>query len=155
MFEWFQRLLDWLRSLFWKQELEITLLGLEGAGKTTFVNVLTTGVFHEDMQPTIGFNMKHIQKGRVKIKIWDIAGQPRFRHMWERYCRKVSAIIFMVDSADKDKLETATENLHKLFENQTENGKKLKLFAISIFMKIQQFFNFFSTELFKEHRYWC
>ena len=130
MFEWFQRLLDWLRSLFWKQELEITLLGLEGAGKTTFVNVLTTGVFHEDMQPTIGFNMKHIQKGRVKIKIWDIAGQPRFRHMWERYCRKVSAIIFMVDSADKDKLETATENLHKLFENQTENGKKLKLFAI-------------------------
>lgn len=28
-----------------------------------------------------------------------ISGQPRFRSMWERYCRGVSAIVFVVDSA--------------------------------------------------------
>jgi ADP-ribosylation factor-like protein 8 len=27
------------------------------------------------------------------------SGQPRFRSMWERYCRGVSAILFVVDSA--------------------------------------------------------
>lgn len=27
------------------------------------------------------------------------SGQPRFRSMWERYCRGVSAIVFVVDSA--------------------------------------------------------
>ena len=31
--------------------------------------------------------------------------QPRFRSMWERYCRGVNAIVYMVDAADHDKIE--------------------------------------------------
>ena len=49
--------------------------------------------------------MRKITKGNVTIKLWDIGGQPRFRSMWERYCRGVNAIVFMVDAADEDKLE--------------------------------------------------
>lgn len=29
-----------------------------------------------------------------KLQIWDIGGQPRFRSMWERYCRGVNAIVW-------------------------------------------------------------
>jgi hypothetical protein len=36
----FQKLLDWVRSLFWKEEMELTLVGLQYSGKTTFVNVI-------------------------------------------------------------------------------------------------------------------
>ena len=36
----FQRLLDWFKSLFWKEEMELTLVGLQYSGKTTFVNVI-------------------------------------------------------------------------------------------------------------------
>jgi len=32
------RILDWFRSLFWKEEMELTLVGLQYSGKTTFVN---------------------------------------------------------------------------------------------------------------------
>ena len=67
--------------------------------------------------------MRKITKGRVTIKLWDIGGQPRwyfakkkiifkvvfiecrFRSMWERYCRGVNAIVYMVDSADSQKIE--------------------------------------------------
>ncbi|KAG2460129.1 HYALP Hyaluronidase, partial [Polypterus senegalus] len=52
-----------------------------------------SGQFTEDMIPTVGFNMRKITKGNVTIKIWDIGGQPRFRSMWERYCRGVNAIV--------------------------------------------------------------
>lgn len=48
------------------------------------------------MIPTVGFNMRKLSKGRVTMKIWDIGGQPRFRSMWERYCRGVNAIVYAV-----------------------------------------------------------
>ena len=95
-------MLDWLRSLFFKQEMELTLVGLQNSGKTTLVNVIATGSFSEDMIPTVGFNMRKVTKGKVTIKLWDLGGQPRFRSMWERYCRGVHAIVYVVDSADAD-----------------------------------------------------
>lgn len=41
--------------------------------------------------------MRKVTKGNVTIKLWDLGGQPRFRSMWERYCRAVSAIVYVTD----------------------------------------------------------
>eukprot|EP01025_Chloroclados_australasicus_P026371 TRINITY_DN2618_c0_g1_i1.p2 TRINITY_DN2618_c0_g1~~TRINITY_DN2618_c0_g1_i1.p2 ORF type:complete len:186 (-),score=28.53 TRINITY_DN2618_c0_g1_i1:542-1099(-) len=111
---WWSQLMDWLRSLFFKKEMEITLIGLQNAGKTTFVEVISGGAFHQEMSPTVGFNMRKVTKGRVTIKLWDIGGQQRFRSMWERYCRAVQAIVFMVDAGDHDKLDQASKELNQL-----------------------------------------
>ncbi|RZR86009.1 hypothetical protein BHM03_00013094 [Ensete ventricosum] len=56
--------------------------------------LLQSGGYSEDMIPTVGFNMRKVTKGNVTIKLWDLGGQPRFRSMWERYCRGVSAIVY-------------------------------------------------------------
>ncbi len=40
--------------------------------------------------------------------------QPRFRSMWERYCRGVQAVVYVVDSADHEALEHARAELHDL-----------------------------------------
>ncbi|CAH2221475.1 ADP-ribosylation factor 8A [Pelobates cultripes] len=98
----FNKLLDWFKALFWKEEMELTLVGLQYSGKTTFVNVIASGQFNEDMIPTVGFNMRKITKGNVTIKLWDIGGQPRFRSMWERYCRGVSAIVNLSAIQDRE-----------------------------------------------------
>lgn len=50
------------------------------------------------------------------MKLWDIGGQPRFRTMWERYCRGVNAIVFVVDSADEEKIDSARQELRNLLE---------------------------------------
>jgi ADP-ribosylation factor-like protein 8 len=118
----FQRFLDWLRALFWKEEMELTLVGLQYSGKTTFVNVLASGNYSEDLIPTVGFNMRKVQKGNVSIKIWDIGGQPRFRGMWERYCRGVNVIVYMVDAANRDNLDAAASELHQLMEKPQLQG---------------------------------
>ncbi|KAF9306465.1 ADP-ribosylation factor-like protein 8A [Mortierella antarctica] len=112
----FQSFLDWLRSLFFKTEMELTLVGLQNSGKTTLVNVIASGQFSEDMIPTVGFNMRKVTKGNVTMKLWDIGGQPRFRSMWERYCRGVNAIVFVIDAADQDKLEAARTELRNLLD---------------------------------------
>ncbi|CEF59570.1 ADP-ribosylation factor-like protein 8 [Strongyloides ratti] len=116
------RILDWIRSLFWKEEMELTLVGLQYSGKTTFVNVIARDQFSEDMIPTVGFNMRKITKGNVTIKLWDIGGQPRFRSMWERYCRGVNAIVFLVDAADEEKMEAAKNELMQLLERPQLDG---------------------------------
>lgn len=38
------RILDWFKSLFWKEEMELTLVGLQCSGKTTFVNVIAVSM---------------------------------------------------------------------------------------------------------------
>ncbi|XP_029538084.1 ADP-ribosylation factor-like protein 8A [Oncorhynchus nerka] len=118
----FNKLLDWFKQLFWKEEMELTLVGLQYSGKTTFVNVIASGQFSEDMIPTVGFNMRKITKGNVTIKLWDIGGQPRFRSMWERYCRGVSVIVYMVDAADPEKIEASKNELHNLLDKPQLQG---------------------------------
>ena len=66
------------------------------------------------MIPTVGFNMRKVTKGKVTIKLWDLGGQPRFRSMWERYCRGVHAIVYVVDSADPDNIAVSKTELHDL-----------------------------------------
>ncbi|XP_012079419.1 ADP-ribosylation factor-like protein 8a isoform X1 [Jatropha curcas] len=133
--------LNWLRSLFFKQEMELSLIGLQNAGKTSLVNVVATGGYSEDMIPTVGFNMRKLTKGNVTIKLWDLGGQPRFRSMWERYCRAVSAIVFcigddvkldkllpkmicsyVVDAADPDNLGISRSELHDLLSKPSLHG---------------------------------
>merc|ERR1711860_71318 len=41
--------------------------------------------------------------------------------MWERYCREVSVIIFVVDSADKKKFSPAEKELKKLLSKPALN----------------------------------
>ncbi|KAJ7946167.1 putative ADP-ribosylation factor [Quillaja saponaria] len=90
-----EEFLNWLRSFFFKQEMEPSLICLQNAGKTSLVNVIATGGYIEDMIPTVGFNMRKVTKGNVIIKLWDLGGQPRFCSIWERYCRAVSAIVYV------------------------------------------------------------
>ncbi|CAN1132970.1 ADP-ribosylation factor-like protein 8a [Linum perenne] len=103
--------LNWLRSLFFKQEMELSLIGLQNAGKTSLVNVIA-----------VGFNMRKVTKGNVTIKLWDLGGQPRFRSMWERYCRAVSAIVYVVDAADDDNLSISRSELHDLLSKPSLAG---------------------------------
>lgn len=57
--------MEWIRSKLFAKELEISLVGLQNAGKTTLVNTIATGQFEEDTIPTIGFNHRSIKKGKV------------------------------------------------------------------------------------------
>ncbi|KAE8219635.1 hypothetical protein CF319_g6706 [Tilletia indica] len=96
-------LVDWVlsffRGLFSSKHLEICVVGLQSAGKTSLVNLLSSGQFSEEVVPTVGFNMRKVRNGNTTIKVWDIGGQPRYRTLWSRYCSGVSAIVFVVDSS--------------------------------------------------------
>jgi len=122
---YWNKLLDWIRSIFFSKELELTILGLQNAGKSTFVNVLATGKFDEDQIPTIGFNFRKLKKGKVEFKLWDLGGQQRFRDSWEKYCRTSSAIVFVIDSADIGTFDIAKVQLKQLLQWPSVEGVPL------------------------------
>lgn len=116
MASFFRGIMDWVRGLFWKQEMEITLVGLQGAGKTTLLSAISDGKLkaERDTIPTIGLNTRKVTRGNVSIKLWDIGGQPRFRAMWERYCRGVNAIVYVCDAQDQANFDASKQCLHDL-----------------------------------------
>ncbi|KAF7118384.1 hypothetical protein CNMCM5793_007898 [Aspergillus hiratsukae] len=102
------------------------MIGLQNAGKSSLLRVLANSLVAKPLLhssiPTIGFNTKRVQKGHVTLKCWDLGGQPRFRPMWERYCRGVNAIVYIVDAADRAALPVATEELHELMDKPSLDG---------------------------------
>lgn len=102
--------------------MNVTIIGLQNAGKTTLLRVLAGGEYTTDAVPTVGFNKKDVKKGHVSISCWDLGGQPKFRTMWERYCRDVDAIVFVVDAADREAAPVANEELHTLLSKSTLEG---------------------------------
>lgn len=103
----FRKLMDWVRKRFFNKELELSVVGLQNAGKSTLINSLQTGNFNEDTIPTVGVNIRSVKKGRVTLKIWDLGGQRRYRESWEKYCASSDCIIFVLDASDKENIDVA------------------------------------------------
>ncbi|EDR13393.1 uncharacterized protein LACBIDRAFT_245262 [Laccaria bicolor S238N-H82] len=121
----FSSIFQWFSGLFFSKQAEIAVVGLQASGKTSFVNVITSGQWSEEVVPTVAFNFRKIRKGKVTLKIWDVAGQPKFRTMWERYCNGVDAIVYVVDAVDQDKFKSAKFELHQLLAQPTLTGVPL------------------------------
>uniref|UniRef100_A0A2N9G0G3 ADP-ribosylation factor-like protein 8A n=1 Tax=Fagus sylvatica TaxID=28930 RepID=A0A2N9G0G3_FAGSY len=111
--------------------MELSLIGLQNAGKTSLVNVVATGGYSEDMIPTVGFNMRKVTKGNVTIKLWDLGGQPRFRrklttawHLAVSLKEYISATHFsyVVDAADPDNVKISKSELHDLLSKPSLSG---------------------------------
>eukprot|EP01029_Cantina_marsupialis_P028855 TRINITY_DN778093_c0_g1_i1.p1 TRINITY_DN778093_c0_g1~~TRINITY_DN778093_c0_g1_i1.p1 ORF type:complete len:179 (+),score=35.90 TRINITY_DN778093_c0_g1_i1:54-590(+) len=100
----------------YSKKLEAVVLGLENAGKTTLLNVISSGQPLETC-PTIGLDVKMMKKGGVSIKAWDLGGQKQFREDWPRYAEGCDVIIFVVDSHAYERLSSARRELHRLLEN--------------------------------------
>lgn len=46
-----------------------------------------------------------IQYNGAEVIFWDLGGQLRMRAVWEKYYQEASAVVFVVDSADPDRLD--------------------------------------------------
>ena len=63
MLGFINRIIEWFKSLFWKEEMELTLVGLQNSGKTTFVNVIAVSRARE----TVLNNARHYAPSYVVV----------------------------------------------------------------------------------------
>jgi len=122
-------LLDMLRKMRKSStELRLLMLGLDNSGKTSILKKLSEEEITHIM-PTQGFNIKTIQQEGYKLNVWDIGGQKAIRPYWKNYYEGSDAIIFVIDSADKRRMEECALELNDLLQEEKLAGIPLLLFA--------------------------
>ena len=111
-----------LPILLGRQQCRILMVGLDAAGKTTILYQLKLGEM-TNTSPTLGFNVETVAYKNIEFMVWDMGGQDAIRPLWRHYYENCQALIFVVDSADAERLEEAREELHKLMgEEQLANA---------------------------------
>lgn len=84
-----------------KIKFKLCLFGDGGVGKTTLTHRFLTRVFNEDLKMTIGadFSVKELEiEGKtVILRIWDFAGEDRFRVLLPSFAKGADGGIFMFD----------------------------------------------------------
>ncbi|EJD00815.1 GTP-binding protein [Fomitiporia mediterranea MF3/22] len=111
-----------------EKEMRILFLGLDNAGKTTIVKKLN-GEDVMSVSPTLGFNIKTFIHGRYTLNIWDVGGQRTLRPYWRNYFEQTDAVVWVVDSSDRMRMDDCKEELHKLLTEDRLAGASLLIFA--------------------------
>ena len=92
-------------------EFKLVFVGLNNAGKTTIVYRITLGQVVATT-PTIGSNVEEFAHKNIKFLVWDVGGQDALRSTWTTYYANAKALVFVVDSTDRDRLDLARDQLH-------------------------------------------
>mmetsp|Transcript_40178 Transcript_40178/g.87641 ORF Transcript_40178/g.87641 Transcript_40178/m.87641 type:complete len:174 (-) Transcript_40178:112-633(-) len=118
-----------VQRLVWPtRDCRLLMLGLDAAGKTTILYKLRLGEVVTTI-PTIGFNVEEIQYKRLTFTVWDIGGQDKIRKLWRHYLQGTQGLIFVVDSADRERAADAKEELHKLLSEEEMRGAAVLVLA--------------------------
>ena len=120
---------SWLsRLISFKKDVKITMLGLDAAGKTSILYKLKLGELITTI-PTIGFNVETVNYKNISFTVWDVGGQDTLRPLWRHYYQGTQALIFVVDSNDRDRIDEAKKALFNILENDEMKNAILLVYA--------------------------
>lgn len=111
----------------------VAVLGLDAAGKSTVLYRLKFDDYISTV-PTIGFNCERVRgtvgnSRGVTFVMWDVGGQDRVRPLWRAYTRSADGIVFVVDSADLERLEEARLELSRTAKTPEAAGVPVLVIA--------------------------
>lgn len=108
-------------------EYKVSLIGQGNSGKSLFLKRLlnnTNQIENLDYKPTLGVDVSLIdlsgESGKIRLNIWDCAGDPRYRGLKDQYHIDTQAAFIFRKSNDNSYLEFENElpsNIPKLYIN--------------------------------------
>ena len=106
----------------------VALVGPSGSGKTTLLYRLKTNETNATI-PTIGFNVETIHYGNLTFTCFDIGGQEKIRRLWHNYYKGADAVVFVVDSNDRNRFPEVRKELHHLINHPLISHAPFLIFA--------------------------
>jgi small GTP-binding protein len=108
------------------KEIQILVLGIGSAGKTSFINALQ-GKFDDNVRPTIGFRPTNMLMGDDKVKFYDLGGGVKIRGIWPEYFHDVHGVVYLIDSTVRD--EESVQLFQSTIAHPTLQNKPLLMVA--------------------------
>jgi len=115
-------------SCFRRHQVRILIVGLDAAGKTTTLYKLKLGEVVTTI-PTIGFNVETVEYKNIDFTVWDIGGRGGMRALVRHYYQNTQAIVLVVDSNDRDRIEDARDFLLPMLDEDELRDACLLVFA--------------------------
>ncbi|XP_057315738.1 ADP-ribosylation factor-related protein 1-like [Hydractinia symbiolongicarpus] len=123
--------------LFQKDEFCILIVGLDNAGKTTFLEHAKRkyaiknykGIPFEKIGPTVGMNVGHIHIKSEILLLWDLGGQEELQTLWNKYFMDCHGVIYMIDSSDAQRLEDSYKCFDTLISDEDLVGIPMLVLA--------------------------
>ncbi|XP_073972658.1 ADP-ribosylation factor related protein 1 [Rhodnius prolixus] len=119
-----------------KNEYCVLILGLDNAGKTTYLEAAKTkiirnykGINPNKITTTVGLNIGKIDVSGIRLNFWDLGGQEELQSLWDKYYAESHAIIYIVDSSDRDRIEESKETFDKMISSENLIGVPLLVLA--------------------------
>ncbi|KAA3678641.1 ADP-ribosylation factor-like protein 1 [Paragonimus westermani] len=77
----------------------------------------------------IGFNVETVVYKNLKFQVWDLGGQTSIRPYWRCYYSNTDAIIYVVDSMDRDRVGISKQELVSMLEEDELSSAVLVVLA--------------------------
>jgi small GTP-binding protein len=77
----------------------------------------------------VGFNVETVTYKNVKFNVWDVGGQDKIRPLWRHYYTGTQGLVFVVDSQDRERIDEAKQELHRILSDREMKECLLLVFA--------------------------
>lgn len=106
-----------------ENEARVLVVGLDCSGKTTIVSSLL-GKPLTEIAPTLGFKIStwRPQNTSMAVALWDVGGQQTIRTYWRNYFSSTDALIWVVDSTDRRRMDTCRKALSEVLHAERLQG---------------------------------
>ncbi|OWR46002.1 ADP-ribosylation factor-related protein 1 isoform X1 [Danaus plexippus] len=119
-----------------KDEYFVLILGLDNAGKTTYLEAAKTKFTkkYKAMNPnrittTVGLNIGKIDVDGVRLNFWDLGGQQELQSLWDKYYAECHGVIYIVDSSDRERVSESKETFDRMIASEHLAGIPLLVLA--------------------------
>ncbi|XP_034495724.1 ADP-ribosylation factor-related protein 1 isoform X3 [Ailuropoda melanoleuca] len=121
------------KYMFQKDEYCILILGLDNAGKTTFLEQSKTrfnknykGMSLSKITTTV---VGTVDVGKARLMFWDLGGQEELQSLWDKYYAECHGVIYVIDSTDEERLSESKRAFEKMITSEALDGVPILVLA--------------------------
>ena len=105
---------------------QILIIGDPSVGKTSVIRRYTNGTFKEEYLSTVGldyYSKEEIIDGKtINIKLWDTAGEERYKSLTQNYFRNAEGVLLVFDVTNTDSFNNLKDWISSIKLNMEGNN---------------------------------